>query len=81
MVLQCKGGRGEESQATAVEEDDNGEGSGARVRVRVCGNKEAEPDWQLMVPSVRVFHGRTKELESNGLFLCVWVRATKLKKG
>ena len=79
MVLQCEGGRGEESQATAVEEDDNEEGSG--VRVHVCGNEEAEPDQQLMVPSVRVFHGRTKELESNGLFLCVWVCATKLKKG
>ena len=78
MVLQCEEGRGEESQAAAVEEDDNGEGSGVCVHVR--GNEEAEPDQQLMVPSVWVFHGRTKELEFDGLFLCVWVCATKLKK-
>ena len=77
MVLQCEGGRGKESQAAAVEEDDNGEGSG----VRVHGNEEAEPNWLLIVPSDRVFNGRTKELESDGLFSCVWVRATKLKKG
>ena len=79
MVLQCEGGKGEESQATVVEEDDDWEGSG--VRVRVCGDEEAEPDPQLMVPSDRVFRGRTRELEFDGLFSCVWVRATKLKKG
>ena len=78
MVLQCEEGRGEESQAAVVEEDDNGEGSGVCVHVR--GNEEAKPDQQLMVSSVRVFHGRTKELEFDGLFLCVWVRVTKLKK-
>ena len=77
MVLQCEGGRGEESQAAAVEEDDNGEGSG----VRVHGNEEAEPNWLLTMLSDRVFNGRTKELESDGLFSCVRVRATKLKKG
>ena len=77
MVLQCEGGRGEESQADVVEEDDDGEGSGVCVR----GNEKAEPNWLLTVPSDRVFHGRTKELEFDGLFLCVWVRATKLKKG
>ena len=77
MVLQCEGGRGEESQATVVEEDDNGERSG----VCVHGNEEAEPNWLLIVPSDPVFNGRTKELESDGLFSCVWVRARKLKKG
>ena len=78
MVLRCEEGRGEESQAAVVEEDDNGEGSG--VCVHVHGNEEAKPDQQLMVSSVRVFHGRTKELEFDGLFLCVWVCVTKLKK-
>ena len=62
-----------------MEEDDNGEGSG--VCVRVHGNKEVEPDPRLTMLLDRVFHGRTKELESDGLFSCVWVRATKLKKG
>ena len=64
-----------------MEEDDDWEGSGVYVRVRVRGNKEVELDLRLTVPSNQVFHGRTKELESDGLSSCVWVRATKLKKG
>ena len=58
----------------AVEEDDNGE---KVVSVSV----KSGPNWQLTVSSNRVFHGRTKELESYGLYSCVWVLATKLKKG
>ena len=57
-----------------MEEDDEGE-KVVSVSVR------SGLDQRLMVPSDRVFHGRTKELESYGLFLCVWVPATKLKKG
>ena len=39
----CEGGRGEVSEAAAVEEDDDGEGSGSGG-VRVRGNEEAEPE-------------------------------------
>ena len=57
-----------------MEEDDD------REKV-VSVSIRSGPDQRLTVSSNQVFHGRTKELESDGLFSCVWVLATKLKKG
>ena len=52
MVLQCKGGRGKESEAAAMEEDDDEEGSGVCVHVRVRGNEEAKPKVELQKKNV-----------------------------